>query len=138
MRTYVLRINFNNIRQEIEDNYFLYKDIFYKCFIVSVYLYYLNDRNIYKNIFIDNTHYWQYFTNSIDINKPVELMLYELGIDKYVDIFLSMNIYVDKFIDRKHKSGVLNIYSLDISDTYYLEIKNKQIKNSKNSLNIFH
>lgn len=136
MRTYVLRINFNNLRKEINDNYFLYKDIFYKCFIANVYSYCINNKDVSKNIFIDNAHYWQYFVNAINIKQPIKSMLYELSIDKYVNIFLDMNLYIEEFINMKHDRNALNIYSLDISDTYYLEIKNKHIKNKNYGLAI--
>lgn len=128
MHTYVLRINFSHLKKEIDDNYFLYRDIFYKCLVASMYNYCINDKDITKNILIDNSYYWQYLVNAININQPMELMLHELNIDRYVHIFLDMNIYIDEFINMKHRPDILNIYSLDISDTYKVEIKNKQIK----------
>lgn len=128
MHTYVLRINFSHLKKEIDDNYFLYRDIFYKCLVASMYNYCINDKDITKNILIDNSYYWQYLVNAININQPMELMLHELSIDRYVHIFLDMNIYIDEFINMKHRPDILNIYSLDISDTYKVEIKNKQIK----------
>lgn len=128
MKTYVLRINFNNLKPQIDSNYFLYKDVFYKCFIASMYNHYINNKQILNNILIDNSHYWQYFINAVNINQTLESMLYELNLDRYVYIFLDMNIYLEEFFNMKHMNGVLNIYSLDITDTYNVEIKNKQIR----------
>lgn len=128
MKTYQLKINVNNIKQEIEQNYFKYKDIFYKSLIVNLCIYNTFNKNILSNTIIDDSHYNQYLLYLANKQATVEELISEINHEFATNIFLDTNLYIEEFINMKHSDRYFNLYQLTIDDSYNIVITNKLIK----------
>lgn len=129
MRTFVLKINVNNLRREIDNNYFKFRDIFYKCLIVNLCIYHNLRTPILLNSVIEDSNYNQYLI-LMSAKQQFHLKEAVLEIDPAhnVNILLDMNLYLEEFINIKHTYTCLNVYSLTIDDDYQVVITLKHIK----------
>lgn len=131
MRTFTLKINMNNLKKDIEKDYFKYRDIFYRCLIVNLCIYSkLNPNLVLTTTIIEDSHYNQYLLNLINLNYSLEDMVKEIDPLYNVNVFIDTHVYLEEFITLKHNPNVMNIYSLTIDDTYNIVINNKQIRRS--------
>ena len=129
MRTYVLKINVNNIHSEIQRDYFKYRDIFYKCLIVNLCICSkLTIENLHQSSIIEDSHYNQYLIYLINSNMTLEDLIKEIDPVYNVSIFTDTHIYLEEFINMKHNQSLLNVYSLTIDDAYNIVITNKQLR----------
>lgn len=128
MKTHILKINVNNLKSEIESNYFKYRDIFYKCLIVNICLHALYIRFIGYETLFEEGHYNNYFQFHINRSYTLESLLNDMDILNHRQLFLDMNLYVSEFIELRHRPKMFNIYSLTIDDHYHIVISNKTIR----------
>jgi len=135
MKTFTLRINVNNLRDEIEKDFFKFKDIFYKALIANLYAYDMFNSRILPNTIIEDSYYNQYLLFIISKNTTLREVINEIGFPYNTSIFLDMNLYIEEFINIKHNKNTLNLYSLTIDDTYHIVINNKQLKRRKGESN---
>lgn len=128
MRTHVLKVNVNNLKREINNNYFKYKDIFYKCLVVNLCLYNITKGNILNNVIIEDSTYQQYLSYLINKKCMLPDLLEEIALEAQVHIFLDLTIYIDEFIDMKYNPNKFNLFSLSIDDNGYINIFNKTLR----------
>lgn len=128
MRTQVLKVNVNNLKKEINNNYFKYKDIFYKCLVVNLCLYSMTKRDITENVIIDDSVYQQYLSYLINKKCNLPELLQEIALESHISIFLDLSIYIDEFIDMKYNPLKFNLFSLTIDDNGYINVSNKTLK----------
>lgn len=130
MRTYVQRINISNLKRQIDEDYFRYKELFHRCLVVSLCIYNSFNRNVLHSTIIEDSHYNQFLMYLAQKTCTVPEMIAEIDAVHAATTFLDMNIYLEEFINHRHDNNVLNLYSLTIDDTYHIVITNKQIKRS--------
>lgn len=128
MRTFQLKINFNNLSRDIEKDYFKHKDIFYRCLIVNLCTYNLLHSPILHNTIIEDSHYNQYLLHLVNRGGVVEDMIREIDTLHHMSLFLDTNVYLEEFIQLKHNPKTLNLYHLTIDDGYNAVITNKHLK----------
>lgn len=128
MRTQVLKINVNNIRHEIEKDYFRYKDLFYRCLIVNLCIYNSMNNMILASTIIEDSHYNQYLLFLGQKQATLQEMIAEIDPVHAVSTFLDTQVYLEEFINLKHEHNLVNLYSLTIDDAYNIVITNKQLK----------
>lgn len=128
MRTQVLKINVNNIRHEIEKDYFRYKDLFYRCLIVNLCVYNTFNHVILTSTIIEDSHYNQYLLYLAQKQATVNELVAEIDPVHAVSTFLDTQVYLEEFINMRHDANMVNLYSLTIDDTYNIVITNKQLK----------
>ena len=128
MRTQVLKINVNNIRHEIERNYFHYKDLFYRCLIVNLCVYDTMSHKVLSSTIIEDSHYNQYLLYLAQRQASLQELINEIGPVHAVTTFLDTQLYVEEFLNMKHDDSMTNLYSLTIDDAYNIVITNKQLK----------
>lgn len=128
MKTQVLRINVNNMRQEIEKDYFRYKDVFYKCLIVNLCIYNSFNNFVLSSTIIDDSHYNQYLLYLANKQASLSELIAEIDPIHAVNTFLDTQVYLEEFVNMKHDANLINLYSLSIDDTYHIVITNKQLK----------
>ena len=128
MKTHVLRINVNNLKAEIENNYFKYKDIFYKCLVVNLCMYNIVKENILPNVIMEDGQYNQYLVYLAGKNLPLDELIAEIDLVQYMPIFLDMAIYLDEFIDMRYNPYSYNLFSLTIDDSGHVSVFNKNVK----------
>lgn len=128
MRTHVLKVNVNNLKREINNNYFKYKDIFYKCLVVNLCLYNMTKYDILENVIIEDSTYQQYLSYLINKRCTLPELLQEIALETHTHIFLDLTIYIDEFIDMKYNSDKFNLFSLTIDDNGYINVFNKTIR----------
>lgn len=128
MRTQVLKVNVNNLKKEINNNYFKYKDIFYKCLVVNLCLYSMTKRDITENVIIEDSVYQQYLSYLINKKCNLPELLQEIALESHISIFLDLSIYIDEFIDMKYNPLKFNLFSLTIDDNGYINVSNKTLK----------
>jgi hypothetical protein len=127
MKTYELKINASNLKNEIERDYFKYKDIFYKCLIGNLCLYNTLYGEVLSNTIIGESHHNQYLLSLI--NRPVTLasILQEIDTPHNLTIFLDTNLYIQEFITTKHQKNKINVYTVDIDDMHRVIVLNKTL-----------
>jgi len=128
VRTHVLKVNVNNLKREINNNYFKYKDIFYKCLVVNLCLYNMTKGDILENVIVEDSIYQQYLSYLINKKCALPELLQEIALDTHTYIFLDLNIYIDEFIDMKYDAKKFNLFSLTIDDNGYINVFNKTIR----------
>lgn len=128
MRTHVLKINVSNLKRDIENDYFRYKELFYRCLIVGLCVHNSFSRNVLHTTIIEDSHYNQFLMYLAQKVCSVQEMIAEIDPVHAATTFIDMNLYLDEFLHMKHDNELLNLYSLTIDDTYNIVITNKQIK----------
>lgn len=131
MRVAFLKINVNDVFNEIEEDYFKYKDIFYKCLIVNLIIYNSTKSFILNNVIIEDFFYNEYLKNLVARNLNLEQLIAEIDPIFAMSIFLDSNLYIEEFISSKHNDKAKNLYSLTIDEGYNIVITNKQLKKLK-------
>lgn len=128
MRTQVLKFNVNNIRQQIEQDYFRYKDLFYRCLIVNLCIYNTFNNQILASTIIEDSHYNQYLMYLAQKQASIPELISEIDPVHAASTFLDAQIYLEDFIDIKHDNALTNLYSLTIDDSFNVVVTNKQLK----------
>lgn len=125
MRHHSLRINYNNLKDEIEKDYFHYLDMFYKALIL--YMVY-NDRPDFPlvgSLVLENKLYDDLLRRTAISGCGGKTIpeLRELSLNLHA--VLDMQIYLEDFIRMKHNQKAINIYSLTIDENYNVLVTNK-------------
>lgn len=127
MRTVTVKINYANLKNEIESNYFYYLDLFYKTFIVSMCIFDKNVKPILFSTVIENSQY-NYFLHEVrDAQNRGEDIIELIDPKNNIHTFTDMNVYTMEFFEIKHNEKKPNIYNLTIDDNYNVCITNKQV-----------
>lgn len=127
MHAYQLKINVNNLRKEIEKDYFKYRDIFFRCLIGNLCVYNQLYGNVVYNSIIEDSHYNQYLLYLVNRSASLEDILKEIDSPYNVSIFLDTNVYFEEFIRMKHNPKKLNNYQLTIDDMCNIVVTNMQL-----------
>lgn len=130
MKTQVLKINVNNLKNEIEKDYFKYKDIFYRCLIVNLCIYNSFNNMVLHSTIVEDAQYNQFLLYLAQKQCSPQELIAEIDPVHAVTIFLDSNIYLEEFINTRHDNNMMNLYSLTIDDMYNIVITNKQIRRS--------
>jgi len=132
MRTFQLKVNVNNIKRNINNHYFKYRDIFYRILVTNVCVYNYINPNLLQNTIIEESHYNQQFLNLSNKQLSLKEMLQELNIETELPLYMDVSLYIEEFLQVKHSNNHINVYSLSISDNGYLLISNKQLNKVSN------
>lgn len=127
IRTKDCLINLSNLKSQIDNDYFKYRDMFYRCMIVNLGLYNLTKEEIRCTTIIEDSHYHQTFFTMLEGSPSIEHLLRDVESSEYTMLLVDMNLYLDSFIEKNHNHNVMNIYSLSIEDNFHVRISNKQI-----------
>lgn len=123
MNHYSVRINYNNIRGQIQQDYFHYLDMFYKILILYVVF---NDRPelpLSQTLVLENRHYDDLLRRVI-ASGCMGRRIPELSTIDPTAI-VDMQIYLEDFVRLKHNKSAINIYNLTIDEDYNVLITNK-------------
>lgn len=131
MRIVLLKINVNDVFKEIEEEYFKYRDTFYKCLIVNLIVFNSTKSLILHNVIIEDNYYNEYLKSLVARNLNLEQLIAEIDPIFAMSIFLDSNLYIEEFIQSKHDNNAKNLYSLTIDDGYNIVITNKQLRKLK-------
>jgi len=118
MKTFQLKINMANLKNEIDKDYFKYKDIFYKCLIGNLTLSNIHVKEVTGTAILDDSYYNQYFLYAAANNITVKRILEEIASPYNISIFLDTNMYYEEFIRSRHSDKHINLYSIQIDDLY--------------------
>ena len=127
MRTETLKVNVNNIKREINSQYFKYRDMFYRMLVANICVYNYMNYNVLQNTIFEDSSYNQYFLYVANKRLSLEEILSELNIIHELPLYMDVSLYIEEFIQQKHSNNHINVYSLTISDEGYLVIYNKRL-----------
>lgn len=127
MRTVTIKINYANLKNEIETNYFYYLDLFYKTFIVSLCIFDKNVKPILFSTVIENSQYNHFLREVQEAQDRGEEIIDLIDPKHNIHVFTDMNVYTLDFLNLKHNGKKPNIYNLTIDDNYNVCITNKQV-----------
>ncbi len=134
MKTDTVKINLNNIKKNINNNYFRYRDMFYRMLVTNICVYNCINYGMLQNTIIEESHYSQYFLNIANKQLSLEEILSELNIINELPLYMDISLYIEEFLQQKHMNNCINVYSLTISDDGYLIITNKKLH--KGNMNV--
>ena len=127
MRTDSLKVNVNNIKREINSQYFKYRDMFYRMLVANICVYNYMNYNVLQNTIFEDSSYNQYFLYVANKRLSLEEILSELNIIHELPLYMDVSLYIEEFIQQKHSNKHINVYSLTISDEGHLVISNKKL-----------
>lgn len=132
MRTFQLKVNVNNIKRDINNHYFKYRDMFYRMLVTNICIYNYINYGLLQNTIIEESHYNQVFLNLANKQMSLEEILRELNIETELPLYMDISLYIEEFLQQKHSNNHINVYSLSISDNGYLVIDNKHLNKVAN------
>ena len=127
MRTVTLKINYANLKEGIENDYFHYLDLFYKSFLVSLVIYSNNIKPIFYNSIIENEKYNYFLREVLEAQQRGEDIVELINPKHNITVLSDMSVYTVDFFTGKHNEKKANIYNLTIDDHYNVVITNKQV-----------
>lgn len=127
MRTDSLKVNVNNIKRQINNHYFKYRDMFYRMLVTNICVYNYINYGVLQNTILEDSSYNQYFLCVANKQLSLEEILSELNIIQELPLYMDVSLYIEEFIQQKHSNKHINVYSLTISDDGYLIINNKKL-----------
>ncbi len=127
MRTVTLKINYANLKEGIENDYFHYLDLFYKSFLVSLVIYSNNIKPIFYNTIIENEKYNYFLREVLEAQQRGEDIIELINPEHNITVLSDMSVYTVDFFTGKHNEKKANIYNLSIDDHYNVVITNKQV-----------
>lgn len=127
MRTVTLKINYANLKEDIENDYFHYLDLFYKSFLVSLVIYSNNIKPIFYNTIIENEKYNYFLREVLEAQQRGEDIIELINPKHNITVLSDMSVYTVDFFTGKHNEKKANIYNLTIDDHYNVVITNKQV-----------
>lgn len=127
MRTVTLKINYANLKEGIENDYFYYLDLFYKSFLVSLVIYSNNIKPIFYNTIIENEKYNYFLREVLEAQQRGEDIVELINPKHNITVLSDMSVYTVDFFTGKHNEKKANIYNLTIDDHYNVVITNKQV-----------
>ncbi len=127
MRTVTLKINYANLKEGIENDYFYYLDLFYKSFLVSLVIYSNNIKPIFYNTIIENEKYNYFLREVLEAQQRGEDIIELINPEHNITVLSDMSVYTVDFFTGKHNEKKANIYNLTIDDHYNVVITNKQV-----------
>lgn len=127
MRTVTLKINYANLKEGIENDYFHYLDLFYKSFLVSLVIYSNNIKPIFYNTIIENEKYNYFLREVLEAQQRGEDIVELINPKHNITVLSDMSVYTVDFFTGKHNEKKANIYNLTIDDHYNVVITNKQV-----------
>ena len=127
MRTVTLKINYANLKEGIENDYFYYLDLFYKSFLVSLVIYSNNIKPIFYNSIIENEKYNYFLREVLEAHQRGEDIIELINPEHNITVLSDMSVYTVDFFTGKHNEKKANIYNLTIDDHYNVVITNKQV-----------
>ncbi len=127
MRTVTLKINYANLKEGIENDYFHYLDLFYKSFLVSLVIYSNNIKPIFYNSIIENEKYNYFLREVLEAQQRGEDIIELINPQHNITVLSDMSVYTVDFFTGKHNEKKANIYNLTIDDHYNVVITNKQV-----------
>ena len=127
MRTVTLKINYANLKEGIENDYFYYLDLFYKSFLVSLVIYSNNIKPIFYNSIIENEKYNYFLREVLEAQQRGEDIVELINPKHNITVLSDMSVYTVDFFTGKHNEKKANIYNLTIDDHYNVVITNKQV-----------
>ena len=127
MRTHQLRVNFVNLKAEIDKDYFKYKDIFYRCMMSVLCIHHLTRKQVLQNTMLEDSGYHQILSFLQSKGASLEEIVSEIKDLNQWSYFLDMHVYLEEFIDLRHNDLRLNLYDLTIDDSYHVVITNKHL-----------
>ncbi len=127
MRTDSLKVNVNNIKREMNSQYFKYRDMFYRMLVANICIYNYMNYDALRNTIFEDSSYNQFFLYIANKRLSLEEILTELNIIQELPLYMDVSLYIEEFIQQKHSNNHINVYSLTISDEGYLVIYNKRL-----------
>ena len=127
MRTVTLKINYANLKEGIENDYFYYLDLFYKSFLVSLVIYSNNIKPIFYNTIIENEKYNYFLREVLEAQQRGEDIIELINPEHNITVLSDMSVYTVDFFTGKPNEKKANIYNLTIDDHYNVVITNKQV-----------
>lgn len=127
MLSSTLRINQNNLKNELEENYFYYLDVFHRCLLVSLVLHHNTKENVLESTIMENAYYSQMLVDLDSRFKKGYNIIEDINSKTALDTFLDVQVYLEEFIGNKHNSSGTNIYNLTIDHEYNIVITNKRL-----------
>lgn len=134
VKTHTLKVNINNIKREINSQYFRYRDMFYRMLVTNICIYNYINYGVLQNTIIEESSFNQYFLYLANKQLSLEEILMELNISNELPLYMDISLYLEEFLQQKHSNNHINVYSLTISDEGYLIVTNKQL--NKNNSNV--
>lgn len=128
MRTHQLKINFNNLKHDIERDYFKFRDIFYRCLVANLAIFHITKQPLLHNTVLEDAHHNQLLHYLINKQASCEEIIAQISDLNYIQSFLDTNVYIEEFILLRHVGNVINLYDMSIDDSYNVVITNKQLK----------
>lgn len=121
-----IRINYSQLKEQIETSYFLTLDSFNRCLVVAITYFVLEEEIEMKSIFLENSHY-----NSLvhDLRYRLEQghdILRELNTKSTVALYVDMMVYLEPFLKKNYIKSKTNVLSARINSDYNLVVELKQ------------
>lgn len=120
-----LKINVAELSSDISNNYFKYRDIYYRCLVNCLYIYSIYRDNILPTSVIEEDKYNSYLTTLKSSIPTVEQLITQMNSTVEAYILTDIQVYLDDFIRMKHIKNKVNVYNLTIEDnSVVVTIKN--------------
>jgi len=135
LKLYKQSVNFNNIKNQLNEKYFLYKEIFNKFLVIYFYIYQSMIPYSITNIMFEdsfNQQLYSYLTLKSLNNKQIFI---ELNLENYVYLYLDFSLYIESLFRDFYKLNSINslyLLGLNIEDNGYITIYFRKINNSLN------
>lgn len=122
-----IKINQRHIKDELNENYFYWLDVFHRCLAVSLVLHSNTKENILDSTILENAYYNQLL---VDINKRFQNgsnIIEDINSKTALATFLDIQVYLEEFLETKHNKTGSNIYNLTIDHEHNVVITNKKL-----------
>lgn len=140
MRIHTLKFNIEYLKRDVDRNYLILRDIYYRCLVVNLCAHQLLYGVVPNSVVIEDAQYGGYMQRLSGIihydglNEHLAVLKFlvaEIDLTQHLDLFMDMHIYLSDFIALRHDNSMLNIYSLSIDDNQHVSITNKQMNHVK-------
>lgn len=127
MRMHTLKINQRHLKNELEEGFFYYLDVYHRCLAVSIIYHGIDDGDIVPSTIMENSHYNSLLRDMKERFRQGYNILEEIHSKYSLDIYMDTQIYLEEFLKAKHNKGMANVYSLTLDNKFNLVITNKQL-----------
>lgn len=119
------------MKKNVDDNYFIYKDLAYRSLIFNVIEFLYKNSLSNTNIILEDMFYNGLYNSLFGTNRAFEEMMNSVRKLNDIDVVLDFNIYISDFLEKKFDYRHINVIDLHIDKTDELCVIIKHLKDCR-------
>lgn len=123
MNSYILRINCNHLKREINKDYMGMRNHFYLCTLASICVY-NSTKGVIRNMLVEDAHYQRVLEQALS-TPSIEEAISFLGVLSPPHMFLDVHDLVEEFFCLKFNPNKQNYLSVSIDSGYHMVVNLK-------------